>query len=67
MNRLLFLCFLIIVSCEKTKTEQPQKIIVLQPLGSFHSVSANEVLEKIKKINPNVVLRESTDFPVGSY
>lgn len=67
MNRLLFLCFLIIVSCEKTKTEQPQKIIVLQPLGNFHSVSANEVLEKIKKINPNVVLRESTDFPVGSY
>ncbi|KLT71218.1 Zn-dependent protease [Flavobacterium sp. ABG] len=68
MNKIVLLfCFFTLLSCEKAKTEKHPKIIVLQPLGNFQVGSANEVLEKIRKINPNVVLRKSIDFPSGSY
>lgn len=68
MYRLFLLCFLIILSCKKTEnTTEHSKTIVLQPLGNFQSHPANEVLEKIKQINPNVVLRKAIDFPSGSY
>jgi archaemetzincin len=68
MNKIVLLfCFFTLLSCEKAKTEKHPKIIVLQPLGNFQVSSANEILEKIRKINPNVVLRKSIDFPSGSY
>ncbi|MEN2400164.1 Zn-dependent protease [Flavobacterium sp. MC2016-06] len=67
MNKIVLLCFFILISCKKTETEKHPKIIVLQPLGNFQSNAANEVLEKIKEINPNVVLRKAIDFPLGSY
>lgn len=68
MYRLFLLCFLIIFSCKKAENPtEHSKTIVLQPLGNFQSNSANEVLEKIKEINPNVVLRKAIDFPSGSY
>lgn len=68
MYKLLLLCFFVFISCKKAEDPaEHSKTIVLQPLGNFQSNSANEVLEKIKEINPNVVLRKAIDFPSGSY
>lgn len=68
MYRLFIFCFFVFISCKKIEVPtEHSKTIVLQPLGNFQSNSANEVLEKIKKINPNVVLRKAIDFPSGSY
>jgi archaemetzincin len=65
MKKLFIICFLIFMSC--TQEKKHSKVIILQPLGSFESKSTNEVLEKIKKINPNVVVRKALDFPLKSY
>ncbi|MEP7094257.1 MAG: Zn-dependent protease, partial [Flavobacterium sp.] len=68
MYKLLLLCFIVFISCKKAENPtEHSKTIVLQPLGNFQPQSANEVLEKIRKINPNVVLRKAIDFPLGSY
>lgn len=68
MYKLIFLCFFVFISCKKAEhPTEHSKTIVLQPLGNFQSNSANEILEKIKEINPNVVLRKAIDFPSGSY
>lgn len=68
MYKLILLCFFVFLSCKKNEhSTEHSKTIVLQPLGNFQSNSANEVLEKIKEINPNVVLRKAIDFPSGSY
>jgi archaemetzincin len=60
-----------IFSCKDFKDDfinkNHSKIIVLQPLGKFQSDAANEVLEKIKELNPNVALRKPIEFPSGSY
>lgn len=68
MYRLFLFCFFALISCKKTEAPtEHSKTIVLQPLENFQSNSANEVLEKIKEINPNVVLRKAIGFPSGSY
>ncbi|TDW47882.1 archaemetzincin [Flavobacterium sp. 270] len=67
MNKLILIFLLIFFSCQKAKVERNSKVIVIQPLGNFQSDAAQEVLEKIREINPNVVLRKSIDFPLGSY
>lgn len=67
MNKPFFILLLLFLSCNKTKVEENSKVIVLQPLGNFQTNSAQEVLEKIKEINPKVILRKSIDFPADSY
>lgn len=65
-----FLVFLFIVlSCTNGKNEsnRNQKVIVIQPLGSFKTEQAKKVFEQIKAINPNVVLRSNISFPENSY
>lgn len=65
----LFLYFLLI-SCNKDKKEDQipvSKVIVIQPLGNFKINQANNLLVQIKKISPNVVLRQSISFPENSY
>ncbi|MBP1224155.1 archaemetzincin [Flavobacterium sp. 1355] len=67
MNKLIYILLFAFLSCKQAKVNGNSKVIVLQPLGNFQSIAAQEVLEKIKKINSNVVLRKSIDFPSGSY
>lgn len=65
-----FLFFLFIVlSCTNRKNENSnnQKVIVIQPLGSFKTEQAKKVFEEIKAINPKVVLRSNISFPENSY
>lgn len=65
-----FLIFLFIVlSCTNGKNEsnKSQKVIVIQPLGSFKTEQAKKVFVEIKAINPNVVLRPNISFPENSY
>lgn len=45
----------------------PQKVIVIQPLGNFELEQSNKVLSEIKTINSNVVLRENIPFPENAY
>nr|WP_233173205.1 hypothetical protein [Flavobacterium sp. ASV13] len=66
-----FLVFLfVIISCTNRNNENVnvfqksnQKVIVIQPLGSFKAEEAKKVFVEIKTINPNVVLRSSISFP----
>lgn len=53
------------ISC--TKEQQHQKTIVLQPLGDFKTEQAKTVYNKIKAINPNVILRQNIPFPEQAY
>lgn len=65
-----FLVFLFIVlSCTNRKNEssKSQKVIVIQPLGSFKIEQSKKVFAKIKAVNPNVVLRSNISFPENSY
>lgn len=64
-NAILILLF-IFISCTNTK-EQHQKIIVIQPLGDFNIEQAKSVFNKIKTINPNIILRKNIPFPKNSY
>ncbi|WP_244201606.1 hypothetical protein [Flavobacterium cutihirudinis] len=43
-----------------------QKVIVIQPLGSFKEEQSQNVFVQIKTINPKVVLRSNITFPEGS-
>ncbi|MTH18059.1 Zn-dependent protease [Flavobacterium sp. LC2016-01] len=70
-----FLVFLFIVlSCTQRKNgsvdnsqKAVQKVIVIQPLGSFKKEQAQRVFTEIKTINPKVVLRSNISFPENSY
>lgn len=57
------------INKEKDNVNQQivQKVIVIQPLGDFKIDQANKVLNEIKSINPNVVLRQNIPFPENSY
>ena len=43
------------------------KVIVVQPFGSFSNVEAKLVFKEIQKINPNVILRRNIPFPRNAY
>lgn len=70
-----FLVFLfVIISCTNRNNENVnifqksnQKVIVIQPLGSFKAEEAKKVFVEIKTINPNVVLRSNISFPENSF
>lgn len=69
-----FLVFLLVVfSCKQEKKGSNgnygavQKVIVIQPLGSFKMQQAQKVFAEIKTINPKVVLRSNISFPENSY
>ncbi|UUF14421.1 MULTISPECIES: Zn-dependent protease [Flavobacterium] len=70
MMKYCFFVFLFIaLSCTNRKNEsnKNQKVIVIQPLGSFKTQQAKKVFEEIKAINPKVVLRSNISFPENSY
>ncbi|CAC9975652.1 Zn-dependent protease [Flavobacterium panici] len=70
MMKYCFFVFLFIaLSCTNRKNEsnKNQKVIVIQPLGSFKTEQAKKVFEEIKAINPKVVLRSNISFPENSY
>lgn len=62
-----------LISCTNRNNENsvkemnPQKVIVIQPLGNFELEQSNKVLSEIKTINSNVVLRENIPFPENAY
>ncbi|MDQ6471008.1 Zn-dependent protease [Flavobacterium sp. LHD-80] len=70
-----FLVFLfIVILCTQRKIGDAdksqnavQKVIVIQPLGSFKIEQAQKVLAEIKTINPKVVLRSNISFAENSY
>ena len=63
-NLLCFMLFvLLIVGCSKPR----EKVIVLQPFGDFPKAEGHIVLEKIKKTNPNVILRKNLPFPTEAW
>lgn len=66
MKKYILILILALISCAKEK-EQFQKTIVIQPLGNFNIEQAKEVYNKIKAINPNVVLRSNIPFPENAY
>jgi archaemetzincin len=44
-----------------------QRVIVLQPLGNFPTIEAQVVLQKIKEIEPNIILRKNIPFPETAF
>lgn len=66
MKKYILILILALISCTN-ETKVHQKIIVIQPLGNFRIKQAKSVFNKIKTINPNVVLRENIPFPKNSY
>jgi len=62
-----------LISCAKENNENSmekralQKVIVIQPLGGFKLYQAENVLNKIRTINTNVVLRQNIAFPENAY
>ncbi|TPG35496.1 Zn-dependent protease [Flavobacterium pectinovorum] len=66
MKNYILILILVLISCTNEKKVQ-QKIIVIQPLGNFKIEQAKSIFNKIKTINPNVVLRENIPFPKNSY
>lgn len=62
-NLLLLLLLLLLTGNEEKGT----KVIVLQPFGDFPKAEAQIVFDKIRKVNPNVVLRSTVPFPEKSY
>ncbi len=69
MKYCFFVFLFIALSCTNRKNEsnKNQKVIVIQPLGSFKTQQAKKVFEEIKAINPKVVLRSNISFPENSY
>lgn len=69
MKYCFFVFLFIALSCTNRKNEsnKNQKVIVIQPLGSFKTEQAKKVFEEIKAINPKVVLRSNISFPENSY
>lgn len=70
MSLLLFCLF----SCSKGNSEKndviqkgAKRIIVIQPLGNFERDEAVAIFEKIKAIDPKVVLRGNIPFPESSF
>lgn len=66
MKKYILILILALISCTN-ETKVHQKIIVIQPLGNFRIEQAKSIFNKIKTINPNVVLRENIPFPKNSY
>jgi archaemetzincin len=62
-----------LISCTKQKNENSieketiQKVVVIQPLGNFKSYQAKNVLDQIRTLNSNVVLRQNIPFPENAY
>lgn len=48
-------------------TFKVQKVIVIQPLGSFQQKQSQKVFAAIKAINPKVVLNGNIEFSTGSF
>lgn len=69
MKYCFFVFLFIVLSCTNGKNENSnnQKVIVIQPLGSFKAEQAKKVFKEIKAINPKVVLRSNISFPENSY
>ncbi|PUU70567.1 Zn-dependent protease [Flavobacterium sp. WLB] len=69
MKYCFFVFLFIALSCTNRKNEsnKNQKVIVIQPLGSFKTQQAKKVFEEIKAINPKVVLRSNISFPENFY
>ncbi|SEN84566.1 archaemetzincin [Flavobacterium sp. CF108] len=69
MKYCFFVFLFIVLSCTNGKNENSnnQKVIVIQPLGSFKTEQAKKVFKEIKAINPKVVLRSNISFPENSY
>jgi hypothetical protein len=57
--------FILLVTC--TSAERQNKVILLQPFGDFPIAEAQIVLGKIRKINPDVVLRPDIAFPKEAF
>lgn len=64
MKKYFLFLILALISCAKS---EHQKIIVIQPLGNFNTEEAKEVYNKIRTINPNVVLRSNIPFPENAF
>ncbi len=74
MKYFAFILFFSLFSCKnendqksKKKPQIIQKVIVIQPLGSFKIEQSKKVFSEISKINPKIVLRENISFPENSY
>jgi archaemetzincin len=62
-NTLYILFLLLITACNSNNP----KVIVIQPLGDFSKAESKDVLEEIRKINPNSILRRNIPFPTEAY
>lgn len=54
----------IFINCTSSNRD---KVIVIQPFGSFSNLEAKLVYKEIQKINPNVILRKNIPFPLNAY
>jgi archaemetzincin len=57
--------FILLVTC--AAPERQNKVILLLPFADFPVAEAQIVLEKIRKINPDVILRPNVAFPTEAY
>lgn len=57
--------FLLLFACDQA--DKHGKVIVLQPLGDFPETEAAIVADKIRGINPDVILRAAIPFPPEAY
>jgi archaemetzincin len=66
MKKWIWLSFsILLMAC--TETGKQSRVVVLQPLGNFSANEAKIVLEKIRQINPDVILRPAMPFPTEAY
>jgi archaemetzincin len=66
MKKYILILIIVLLSCTNEKKGY-QKIIVIQPLGDFNIEQSKSVFNKIKTINPNVILRQNISFPENAF
>lgn len=64
--RLLF-WIIVLGSLTNCSTKNHEKVIVIQPFGKFPEREALLVLEGIRKVNPNTVLKKNIPLPAAAF
>lgn len=73
MNKAILICCLCCAffSCNTQKKDKAEpgnaRAIIVQPFGDFPAARSQQVFEQLKKINPNIVLKESIELPAVAY
>ncbi len=67
LKSFLSLFFLLHICACSPNGANENRVIIIQPLGNFSGPHAQAVLQEIRKINPNTILRKSIPLPASAY